>query len=85
MDFAGHLQSRLDDSKYSFSQKTINVWNILSTDCIHASSVNVFKNRIDKYLVKAKNVSAFTSVCAICPVVQLPKGEPGYVQYCQVF
>ena len=25
----------------------------LSTECLHASSVNVFKNRIDKYPVKA--------------------------------
>ena len=46
-------QSRLDVRKYSFSQRTINVWNTLSTDCVHATSVNVFKNRIDKYLVKA--------------------------------
>ena len=45
-------QSRLDVRKFSFSQRTINVWNILSTECVHASSVNVFKNRIDKYLVK---------------------------------
>ena len=37
---------------YSFSQKTINVWNTLSGDCVHASSVNMFKNRIDKYLVE---------------------------------
>ena len=46
-------QRRLDVRKYSFSQRTINVWNKLSTDCVHATSVNVFKNRIDKYLVKA--------------------------------
>ena len=46
-------QSRLDERKYSFSQRTINVWNNLSTDCVHASSVNMFKNKIDKYLVKA--------------------------------
>ena len=39
--------------KYSFSQRTINVWNKLSTDCVNATSVNVFKNIIDKYLVKA--------------------------------
>ena len=45
-------QSRLDVRKLSFSQRTINVWNKLSTECVHASSVNVFKNRIDKYLVK---------------------------------
>ena len=29
------------------------MWNTLSTDCVHATSVNTFKNRIDKYLVKA--------------------------------
>ena len=46
-------QSRLDVRKFSFSQRTINVWNNLSTECVHASSVNMFKNRIDKYLVKA--------------------------------
>ena len=32
-------QSRLDVRKYSFSQRTINVWNNLSTDCVQASSV----------------------------------------------
>ena len=46
-------QSRLDVRTFSFSQRTINVWNKLSTECVHASSVNVFKNKIDKYLVKA--------------------------------
>ena len=47
-------QSRLDVRKYSFSQRTmINVWNKLSTDRVHATSVNMFNNRIDKYLVKA--------------------------------
>ena len=33
-------QSRLDVRKFSFSQRTINVWNKLSTDCVHASSVD---------------------------------------------
>ena len=46
-------QSRLDVRKFSFSQRTINIWNNLSTDCVHASSVNMFKNKIDKYLVNA--------------------------------
>ena len=45
-------QSRLDVRTFSFSQRTINVWNQLSTECVHPS-VNVFKNKIDKYLVKA--------------------------------
>ena len=35
-------QSRLDVRKYPFSQRTINVWNKLSTDCVHTSSVNMF-------------------------------------------
>ena len=38
---------------FLFSQRTINVWNKLSIECVHASSVNMFKNKIDKYLVKA--------------------------------
>ena len=46
-------QSRLDDRKFSFSQRTINVWSKLSEECVHASSVNMFKNIIDKHLVKA--------------------------------
>ena len=46
-------QSRLDVRKFSLSQRTIDVWNkLLSEECVHAS-VNMFKNRIDKYLVKA--------------------------------
>ena len=46
-------QSRLDVRKFSFSQRTIDVWNKLSAECVHASSVNMFKNITDKYLVKA--------------------------------
>ena len=46
-------QSRLDVRKFSFSQRTINVWTKLSTERVNASSVNMFKNKIDKYLVKA--------------------------------
>ena len=45
-------QSRWDVRKYSFSQRTINVWNTLSTDCVHASSVNMSKNKIDTYLLR---------------------------------
>ena len=46
-------QSRLGVRKFSVSQRTVNVWNNLSTDCMHASSVYVLKNRIDKYHVEA--------------------------------
>ena len=45
-------QCRLDMRKYSFSQRVINEWNKLPNDCVNASSVNMFKNRIDRYLIK---------------------------------
>ena len=38
-------QCRLDIMKCSFSQRKINYWNTLSTDCVTASSVNMFKNK----------------------------------------
>ena len=37
--------------KYSFSQIAINEWNIVSNDCVNASSVNMFKNKFDIYLI----------------------------------
>ena len=46
-------QCRLDMRKHSFSQRLINDWNKLSNDCVNASSVNMFKNRIGRYLVRA--------------------------------
>ena len=46
-------QCMLDMRKYSFSQRVINEWNKLPNDCVNASSVNMFKNRIDRYLIRA--------------------------------
>ena len=43
----------MDIRKYSFSQRTINEWNKLSTDCITARGVNMFKNKVDIYLRRA--------------------------------
>ena len=45
-------QCRLDMRKYSFSQRVINEWNKLPNDCVNASSVNMFKYRIDRYLIR---------------------------------
>ena len=45
-------QCRLDMRKYSFSQRVINEWNTLSNDCVNASSVNMFKNEIDRHLIR---------------------------------
>ena len=46
-------QCRLNVRKYSFSMRVINEWNKLSNDCIDASSVNMFKNKTDRYLIRA--------------------------------
>ena len=46
-------QCRLDIRKHSFSQRTINEWNKLSTDCVTASSMTMFKNKVDTYLRRA--------------------------------
>ena len=40
-------QCRLDIRKLSFSQRTVNEWNILSADCVGAR-VYMFKNKIDR-------------------------------------
>ena len=37
--------------KYSFSQRTVNDWDKLSADCVHSGSINMFKNKINNYLV----------------------------------
>ena len=37
-----NMQWRLDIRKFSFSQRTVKEWNILSADCIDANSVNMF-------------------------------------------
>ena len=44
-------QSRFGVIKYSFSQKTIIVWNKLSNDCVYASIVQEQNRYI--YLIKA--------------------------------
>ena len=46
-------QCRLDTRKCSFSQRVITEWNKLPNDCVNASSVNMFKNRIDIYMIRA--------------------------------
>ena len=39
--------------KFPFSQRIVNEWIRLSVDCVGASSVNIFKNKIDIYLRRA--------------------------------
>ena len=42
-------RSRLDCRKYSFGQRIVTDWNSLPTDVVESTSVNSFKNHLDKY------------------------------------
>ena len=53
-------QCRLDMKKYSFSQRVIHEWNKLSNDCVTVSSVNMFKNKIDRYLTRPVSYGVVT-------------------------
>ena len=56
-------QCRLGITKYLFSQRTTNESNIiLSMDCVNANSVNIFKNKTDKYLwTLSKSVTSLST------------------------
>ena len=38
--------------RFTFSQRVLSDWNRLPVECINATSVNMFKNRIDQYFLK---------------------------------
>ena len=37
---------RLDSSKYSFSNRSVNCWNSLPSDVVDSSSVNIFMSKL---------------------------------------
>ena len=41
--------SRYDVRKYSFTQRIVNIWNSLPEHVVNSSSVNSFKNNLDKF------------------------------------
>ena len=54
-------QCRLDIRKYSFSQRTINEWNKLSTCCVTASSVSMFKTGLTHCWILDKPNASFSN------------------------
>ena len=66
-------QCRLDMRKYFFSQRVINERKKLPNDCVIASSVNMYKNRIDisekgGIHIDEKNVGLSISQWLPCPL-----------------
>ena len=47
---------RTDIAKNFFANRIINDWNQLPWDVVHSQSINIFKNRLDKYF-KSRNIS----------------------------
>ena len=46
--------------KHSLSKRVLNVWNKLLNDCVNASSMDMFKNKIDIYLIRAGYTNMIT-------------------------
>jgi len=47
-----HIRSRLDQRKFSFCSRVVGYWNSLPDYVVRASSVNMFKNSLDKFWIK---------------------------------
>ena len=43
------VSTSLDVRKFFFSQRVVNEWNLLPQEVVDATSVNQFKNRLDKF------------------------------------
>jgi len=43
-------QASLDVREFFFSQRVVKEWNLLPQDVVDATSMNQFKNRLDKFL-----------------------------------
>ena len=53
MHYLGERMNNRDNDAHRLPNTTTNAWNTLSTNCVDASSVNMFKNGIGKYRVRA--------------------------------
>src|SRR6266516_3714529 len=47
-----HVRSRLDQRKFSFCPRVVGYWNSLPDFVVKASSINMFKNSLDKLWIK---------------------------------
>jgi len=45
-------RASLDVRKFFFSQRAVKKWNLLPQDVVDVTSVNQFKNRLDKFWQK---------------------------------
>ena len=55
---------RTDKAKNFFTNKIVNVWNLLPNSIVSSTTINQFKNRIDKYFTDDK-INIISRVCDI--------------------
>jgi len=44
-----HVEGHYDLRKHFFTMRKVNIWNSLPNSVVHASTVNAFKARLDKF------------------------------------
>ena len=49
-------RARLDIAKYSFGNRVVQDWNHLLNYVVQGSSLDIFKGRLDKYLVHTRGL-----------------------------
>ncbi len=54
-------RSRLDLRKYTFSQRVVNTWNNLPAEVFTASSVKMFKNKLEAHLKSLQRIARVTA------------------------
>jgi len=60
--------SRYDIRQHFFMQKVINIWNCLPSRVVNSSSVNNFKNNLDKFCSKQEVYILINSDTLLFPV-----------------
>ena len=51
--------------KYSFTQRIVNIWNSLPEHVVNSSSVNSFKNNLDKFWATGSQEAYYNFKCDI--------------------
>ena len=50
-DGEGGVQFRSELRRNFFTQRVMNLWNSLSVEMVEATSLNIFKSRVDRFLI----------------------------------
>ena len=57
-----HVRTRLDQRKYSFCSRVVCYWNSLPDHVVKTSSINMFKNNLDKFWMNEEKYYDFEAI-----------------------